>query len=779
MGTYKELPRQKLPIKKKNKEWREDCVTSYISISNVGHTGGGTSNGRKSDLLRLYDFYNGEIMDKDYDYVLKPYGKTRSNFPSKMRNYPILKPIIDLLLGEKAKRPFNYTVSVTNADAVSQKEEKKQEMILESLRQRVINQLNEDGMQTGVPTEDVEMPEDIAKMFDRTYVDQRALIGQHSMNYILMEQEVKHKLQKAWFHFLVSGEAYTHRGVRNGEPFYDVINPIDVDYDLDPDLDYVEDGDWALVRKYVHASTVIDHYNDYLTPEDIDKLESPEQNILDSWLTSSTKTNPNNASRGNLLEVITVYWKSRKRIGFLTYMDPMTGSVEEMEVDDGFILPNEMKELGAQLEWLWVNEVWEGTRIDETILINIQPVSNQRGTMDNPSKCKLPINGLRYSDTNSDNISMISLGIPYQLNYNIYKYRLELAIARSKDIIAQFDINMIPKKWDMDKFMYFVEGTGIAWVDYNKEGIQLNPQHQSVMDMSIKTIEQYIVLLQSIMEEWEKLSGVNRQRQGQVGQYEGKASSQQSIVQSSHITEDIFRKFSRLEQKDMQALLDYSKEAWISGKKTMYAMPDGTSEFLSVDPLSHSESDYGIFMTDSGNEMEKLQKLEGLSQSMIQNGIPASTIAEMIDTQSFTQLKDKIRDAEESMQKLQQQQQQSQMQMEQDKLKTEQMKMENENVQNDKDRDNKLDIAELNNETALDIARMKSDTDSKQIDSSIETATMKDRTDKDKVRESRESTVSKERTDTMNMISEERKASADRESNEKIAKEKPTNTTEK
>ena len=44
----------------------------------------------------------------------------------------------------------------------------------------------------------------------------------------------------------------------------------------------------------------------------------------------------------------------------------------------------------------------------------------------------------------------------------------------------------------MDKFMYYVEGTGIAWVDYNKEGVQLSPQHQSVLDMSIKTIEQYI-----------------------------------------------------------------------------------------------------------------------------------------------------------------------------------------------------------------------------------------------------------------------------------------------
>jgi hypothetical protein len=149
---------------------------------------------------------------------------------------------------------------------------------------------------------------------------------------------------------------------------------------------------------------------------------------------------------------------------------------------------------------------------------------------------------------------------------------MELAIARSKDIIAQFDINMIPKKWDMDKFMYFVEGTGIAWVDYNKEGIQLSPQHQSVLDMSIKTIDQYLALLESIQLEWEKISGVNRQRQGGIGPYEGKAASQQAIVQSSHITEDLFRKFSRFEQRELQGLLDYSKDAWVNGKKGMYVL---------------------------------------------------------------------------------------------------------------------------------------------------------------------------------------------------------------
>jgi len=261
--------------------------------------------------------------------------------------------------------------------------------------------------------------------------------------------------------------------------------------------------------------------------------------------------------------------KSRKRIGFVSFIDPETGELEEIEVEDGFKMPAELKAIGAKTEWLWVNQVWKGTKIDGRLFIDIEPLPNQRESLDNPSICKLPINGRRYSDTNSDNISLVSLGIPYQLTYNVYKYRLELAIARSKDIIAQFDINMIPKKWDMDKFMYYVEGTGIAWVDYNKEGVTLSPQHQSVLDMSIKTIEQYIVLLNSIMEEWEKLSGVNRQRQGQVGAYEGKSTSQQAIIQSSHITEDLFRKFNRMEQRDLQALVDYSKEACITGKNLL------------------------------------------------------------------------------------------------------------------------------------------------------------------------------------------------------------------
>ena len=687
---YDKIPRQKLSITKKNKEWREKCVEAFIDLSSSG----ASHNKQKDDMKILYDYYNGVIDEADYKYVLKPYGKSRKNFPSEMRNYPIIKPIIDLLLGEKSKRPLNYTVTVQNSDSITIKEQQKQEAIAINLRQKFLQQVQAMGVDIGANMDEIPTPKHIADMFEMNYVDNRAILGQQAMNYIMQEQEVYDKIQKAWFHYLVTGECYTHRGVRNNEPYYEILNPLDVDYDLDPDLEFVEDGDWALVRKYVHASTVVDAYYESLSEQEILELEEPRHSETDvSFLYASSSGKDENAYRNRLIEVVNVYWKSRKKIGFLTYFDPETGEFEEVEVEDGFRMPAEIKDLGGKLEFKWVNEVWEGTRIDGRIYVNINPILNQRLSLENPSKCKLPINGRRYSDINSRNISLVKLGIPYQLNYNIYKYRLELAIARSKDIIAQFDINMIPKKWDMDKFMYYVEGTGIAWVDYNKEGIQLNPQHQSVMDMSIKTIGQYITLLDSILVEWEKISGVSRQRQGEIGAYEGKASSQQAILQSSHITEDLFRKFERMEQRDFQALLDYSKEAWLTGKRGMFVLPDGTTDFLDVNSLEYMEANFGIFVSDAGKDQEKLQNIKGLTQAMMQNGAKPGDIAEMLDSDSFTQIKKNLKLADKANAELEQAQQEAQQQIQQQQLEAQQVQLEADMLEREKDRQKDIEIA--------------------------------------------------------------------------------------
>ena len=386
--SYDNLPRQKLPLAKKTKKWREECVDGYINLS----ANTSSFSKRRDDLRRFYDMYNGYIDDNDYSQLLKPYGKTRKNFPSTLRNFPIIKPIIDLLMGEKAKRPLNFTVSVLNANAVTRKEEAKNEAIYRNLQQHFANRAAQAGIDTGMDPAEVELPQQLEELFNNTYVDNRAIMGQNALSYIMSQQEVKDKLDKAWFHYLVSGEVYTHRGVRGGDPFYEILNPIDVDYDLDPDLEFVEDGDWALVRKFVHASTIIDHYHEFLSEEEIVSLEEPHGmgNSHIPWL-SVGATGPNaNQFNNRLIEVINIYWKSRKRIGFVTYLDPETGEIEELEVEDGFRMPKELKEQGGKLEWLWVNEVWKGTKIDGRIFVDINPIPNQRQSLENPSVCNLP-----------------------------------------------------------------------------------------------------------------------------------------------------------------------------------------------------------------------------------------------------------------------------------------------------------------------------------------------------------------------------------------------------
>jgi hypothetical protein len=684
------IPKQRIPLSQKNEAWQKSCVDAFINLSKFGISE------RRTYLKSLYDYYNGVIDEEDYNYVLKPYGKTRKNFPSKLRNYPIIKPVIDLLLGEKSKRPLEFTVTVQNSDSVSIKEETLKNLMLTNIKAKFLSELAKQGqLPEGVEAEEPPLPKQIQEEFNRSYVDGRAIRGQAALNYIMYFTEFYDKLQKQFFHFLVTGECYSHKGVRRNEPFYEVINPLDVDFDKDPDIDFVEDGDWAILRKYAHASTIIDNLGDFLTDDQILQLETPTHTAAQAYLLYRAEAAgaDDNIYRNRLVEVVTVYWKSRKRVGFVVYDDPNTGNQETFDVEEDYKMPKELKDLGAKMEWEWVNEVWEGTRIDGLYYIKMRPYVNQRNSLDNPSICKLPINGRKYSDINSQNVSLISLGIPYQLNYNIYKYRLELAIARSKDIIAQFDINMIPKNWDMDKFMHYVEGTGIAWVDYNKEGIQLSPQHQSVLDMSIKTISQYLTLLESIMLEWEKLSGVTRQRQGQMGTYEGKATSQQSIVQSSHITEDIFRKFSNFEQRELQGLLDYSKEAWLNGKKATYVMPDGSFDELDIDPITHMESEYGIFVSDAGKDIDKKQKIEGLAQAAVQNGLPLSAAIAMYESDSLSQIKDKIVQAEKAQEQLKQAQDQAMQQQEQAKIQVQQQAIQQAALDKEKDRQLQIEVA--------------------------------------------------------------------------------------
>lgn len=691
------IPIQRISYAEKMKDdcaWGKECVEAYVRLASFGSTS------YKLYLKKLYDYYNGHIDEADYTLVTQPYGIHRENFPAEIRNFNIIKPKVDLLRGEYAKRPDTFTVVVKNEDVVSVKLSELNEVLNKTLEQIFINKLNAAGVETGVPSQEVKTPPEVAREFEINYRDKRAITGQRAISYIKSFNHMEEWLDIAFLDWMTTGEVYTYRYINQNEPEYEVVNPLDIDYDKDPDLLFVEDGDWVTRRKYMHASSVIDFFYDVLTAEEVKELERSMHHIDGQFFLPFAYLQDRAQmfrNYGRLIEVIHVCWKSRKKIGILSYLDEM-GQPQQIEVTEDY-KPN--KEAGETIEWLWVNEVWQGYKIDGKYYKRMEPLVIQRGSMDNYSSCKLPYNGRTLSNRNSRNISLVSLGVPYQVTYNIVKYRLELVVAKMKDTIGLIDINVIPKGWDIDKFMYYLDATGLGFVDYNKEGVKLNPQHQTAINLASQTISLYIELLDFIRTEWDDLCGITKQRQGAISSSETVGGVERAVVQSSLTTEIYFRLFDQLKQRDYEALLDYSKIAWINGKKTSFVLGDTAKTlYLDIDGLTHSETEYGIVVSNSAKEVDKFQKMEALAQAFTQNGTPASTIAELFDSENFAEIKNKLKEAEAINSQAQQameeaknakitEQIQANMQIEDNRLKFEA-------DQREKDREIKVRVAEIN-----------------------------------------------------------------------------------
>lgn len=442
-STQNHIPKQKLKSTKKTKQWREECVEGFINQSSFMQNS-------KSDLLRFYEVYNGEMADIDYNYVTNPYnsqaGKKR-NFPAKLRNYNIIKPVVDLLLGEKTQRPSNYQVTVTNGDAVSRMEAEKQKQIMANLQQMFINEVNNLGGQTGQPSEEAQTPEEVAKYIETSYQDSRAIVGQQVVNYLRDYLDLPDKLQSAFFDWLVTGYAYTYKGVCMDEVEYEIVSPLDLDYSKSPGLEFIEDGDWCVRRELMSSNSVLDQFYDLLSDKQVEQIESPHRNRSGSFsVPFLQRIEENFGDDERFVEVMHVAWKTFKKIGVLTYVDEF-GIEQELIVDDTYKMD---KEAGENVEWFWINEVWEGYRLDGDIYVGIDPIEAQRNQLNNMSKCKLPYNGRAYSNRHAENISIVSMGMPYQILYNVFHYRMELTIAKNKDKIALIEMNTIPKRhgWD-------------------------------------------------------------------------------------------------------------------------------------------------------------------------------------------------------------------------------------------------------------------------------------------------------------------------------------------
>lgn len=677
------FPQQKLPLKKKDEQWQHDCVNYIIGEGNV--VSGGMQKTRFSELQTYYDLYNSIFDEKDFKRITNPF-KVSDGFPATPQDFNIIRPKVDLLIGEETKRPFNFRVVRTSQEATSDLMDQEKEMLIQYMMSAIMGRMSpeeQQQFQQQLQSGEIMPPEEIGKYMRRDYKDVIENTAYHSLMYIRKKCSIDNEFIKGWKDGLIAGQEVYYVGVQNGDPYMERVNPVYFSFDQSPDLEFIEDASWCCRKMRLPVAEVYDRYHDKLSEKDLDKLNEMltgrpsndlgEKDPVDNFnhIQMHIYDNPvfDQKTRHNI-NVWHCCWKSFKKIKYVTFQDENGDA--QIEIVDEFYKPVGT-EIGIDEDW--IVEVWEGYRAGSDLYFGIQPVAYQHISIDQPDSQKLPYCGAIYSNTNSKPRSLVSILKPLQYMYIVLWYRLELAIARDKGKVINMDITQIPKSMNItpDRWMHYLSSVGVnfinpyenQWGIPGREGGKPATFNQiTSLDLTMSNvIAEYIQLMDKIEQLAGTITGITEQRQGAISTSELVGNVERSVLQSSHITEPLFWVHNQCKKHVLTMLLNTAKGVWEeSGKKKLqYVFDNGERAFLAITKQFYYE-DMDVFVSDTSKDAENIAKLQQLIQPAMQNGASLLEAAEVLTNDNFNIIKQKLKDMQDRQDQLQQQQQEAQQQ---------------------------------------------------------------------------------------------------------------------
>lgn len=731
MSAINLFPQQKKSIRSKNETWLKECVDAGISLVNYTQNQGLRASFYEKQTN--YDLASNILDPNDVERVVNPWRLRGADFPVEMRNYPLSKPKIDLLVGEEIKRRFDWRVMVKNDDAISDKEEMIKEKYMEFIKAKVTAQQYDEEK-----TQQELQKLDQWRNFEAQ--DLRERMGTQILSYLWRNELLPQKFNKGFEDAMYAGEEIYSIQIISGEPKVIRENPLNIVTLRSGDSPFIEDSDIIIKDGYRAIGQVIDDFYEYLSDANIKKIEEGNRmnravSMINYPLNSKIPIPQNyyteafgetvvvpdarslNAfggsydTKGNI-RVTQVFWKSLRKIGKLGFYDE--DGNQQFKFVDEFYKADEA--LGEEIEWVWVNEWWQGTRIGGEIYVKMQPLPRIGLNMSNPSKCMPPFVGAIYNINTNRAMSLMSYLKPYQYLYNAIMYNVELAITKNKGKIPFLPIHLIPDGWDLDTWMYYFNIMGVAVIDAFKEGNKGSSTGKlagsmtglpNSMDFDMGNyIQTNVAMLQLIRQHVDEISGVTAQRQGQIDTRELVGSTERAVTQSSHITEKWFFIHEAIKVRVLEVLLETAKYAWrnISTLKRQYVMDDMTMSILNVDGENFASAEYSVVISNSASDMELVQALKGLAQAGLQNDkLNFSNIMDIYMSDSVSTMRRKIQTFEQNRD----QQAQQQFQAEQENM---QKQIEHDDMNKQADRDVKIRVAEIQAHVSLATAGLASET---------------------------------------------------------------------
>lgn len=751
----------------------------------------------RNNLIENFDLYDGVVSNEAIEKSVNPYGIQGMLSPTKLQHYPASAPRIDLLVGEEMRRKFEFFVSVVNPTAVSRKMQTMKDEYFIRLMQLVTSGKSEEELAT-----EVKKINYWAKYEFRDYVE---LGASQLLNYLYKQYNVKELLNLCFKDLLIGGIEAATVDIYGDSLFPRKCMPTNIWAVLSGDSNQLDDAELIIEILYYSPGKLIDFYYNDLTSEEIAYLENPtEGGLIDSDYAAFVFKTPELDDNGEIRKVsdlgteindyiegvgapfdsegnirlIKVTWASWRKIGLWTHYDPETGIELKDWVDENWVAN---KQLGEHVEWVWVKEYWGADKIGKDIYKNIGPKKVQFRDPINPSLCKSGYVGNIATVNNIRVKSLMDRMKPFEYLYDVFLHRTELAFAKSWGKLGVIDLSRKPDFLNLDQWLYYMYTAGLVVEDSFKasdEGIasgkiagNMQPPRSTIDMDNYSFVQQNISFLQYIEEILSTISGVTRQRMGQIDTRETVGGVERAVMQSSHQTEPWFNAHNNFKVRFLNLLFESARIVYRDKEEFLQSfMDDSAIQIFKVSGQELMSSKFGVFCTDGSEDMELWQTLKQVAHAALQNDkIQLSHFISMYRGRSITEMERKLEAYEEEKIQLDQEKMQQQMQMQQEQqqmqLQLMQMQMENDNNQRELDRQNKLQVEQMKLEGKV----LEKDIDNDGIDDSVEKEKMQLELDF-----KREELDTKESLELTKLQVQERMNKENNLVKERIANKKPT-----
>lgn len=655
---------------------------------------------------------------------------------------------------------------------------------------------------------------------------------------------------------LITDSEFWHLDLLEDDFKLELLNPKYCDYHKGPNIKYVSQGDYFLWFDFMSSGDIVNKFGRKMKEEDIlklrdiyiktaniivpDYLKGRQGEYYDAskpWL-QATELNPdiNDALLGKelaynymrtpnfdhnidvdilnpiwgrritghpqMFRVMRLYWRSMKKIGWLTKIN-RDGTVEQPDwVDENYkvtiepeydnsVVKEKTKDnliYGEHIDWTWTNEWRHVIKISpnqkhtfwlnaentfQSVYIDGGPVKFQFKGRNNPFDSLPPVEGCIYSYINSEPHSFIDRIRPLQIIYNICMNKVPKKFLEDKGLKVAVDRRSYPTNnasntasgmTPREEYEQLLDESQILEYSFTRESLEGlgQPPVPSVINLSTAQEAQfYLQAADQIKWMAGESIGITRQRMGAQKASETAFSVDQGIQYSETQTEKYFEQHSKLMERVRQRMLDAAQyySTFNDTTREIYMNDMYENVFLQIEGMENMLPHYNIYLESKANVRSALQMITNFL--MNENTLPIAPSAklEAIIGKSIPKVLSLVKESEIEQTQREQEQSQREYELEQQKLKAQQdlqnQTLANENDQNDKDRATQVQVA-----TIRALGGLQSDNNQNTIPDSAETLApyLKQQELKDKVSMAKEKNDIQRQTDLDRMLVEKEKS---------------------